>query len=76
MQLTHTITVDADGKSLVAPYSTSTTAQIYSDKPFVRMATLADIKDFTALKNNVGNLATIQATKSDLTSTVTNTYDN
>ena len=32
------------------------------------MATLADIKDFKALEKNVGNLATIQATKSDLTS--------
>ncbi len=74
--LTHTITVDLDGKSQLAPYPTTTTAQIYQDKPFVRMATLADIKDFTALKNNVGNLATIQATKSDLTSAVTDSYDN
>ena len=75
VQLTHTITVDADGKSLVAPYSTSTTAQIYRDKDFVRRATLADIKDFKALQQNVGNLATIQATKSDLTSAVTDSYD-
>lgn len=48
--LTHTITVDLDGKSQLAPYRTSTTTQIYKDKPFVRIATLADIKDFKALE--------------------------
>lgn len=73
--LTHTITVDLDGKSQLTPYSTSTTTKIYQDKPFVRMATLADIKDFKALQKNVGNLATIKVTKSELTTTLRNTYD-
>ncbi len=39
------------------------------------MATLADIKDFKALQKNVGNLATIKVTKSELTTTLRNTYD-
>lgn len=76
--LTHTITVNEDGASTLAPYrtsanelnfySTSTTAQIYNDKPFVRMATLADIMDFKAFSgSNLGNLATIRTTRSKFT---------
>ena len=64
-----------DGTSTLAPYrtsaselnfySTGTTAQIYNDKPFVRMATLADIMDFKAFSgSNLGNLATIRTTRS------------
>lgn len=70
------ITVNEDGASTLAPYrtsanelnfySTSTTAQIYTDKPFVRMATLADIMDFKAFSgSNLGNLATIRTTRSE-----------